>query len=134
MKVMIVDDYYDFASTLKDCFDYNGHTAEFYLFSTTAVQEALEFKPNWLVLDVRMPYISGVSVYKELKEIADFPFSVVFYSNYFDSQEVREEFINLKIPDEAMIPKTTNMEEDVVNKLIPALEKGYLKGGRRDEI
>ena len=133
MKVLIVDDYIDYAVTLKDKFGFDGHEAMYCLSSTNAVDVALGFKPDWLVLDVRMPYKSGVSVYRELNEKANFDFSVVFYSNYCYDLEVKKEFEYLKIPESVIIPKTTDMHIDVVDKLIPALQAGYLKGGKKDE-
>ena len=132
MKVLIIDDYFDYAVTLKDRFGFEGYEAMYCLNSTNAVDMALEFKPDWLVLDVRMPYKSGVSVYKDLNEKADFEFSVVFYSNYCNDQEVKKEFEDLRIPEAAIISKTTDMNGDVVDKIIPALNAEHLKGGKKD--
>jgi FixJ family two-component response regulator len=84
------------------------------------------------VVDVRMPYTSGVSVYKELNEKADFEFSVVFYSNYCNDPEVKREFEYLRIPEAAIISKTIDMNGDVVDKIIPALQAEHLKGGKKD--
>lgn len=132
MRVLIIDDYLDYAVTLKDKFGLEGHEAMYCLSSTNAVDIALNYKPDWLVLDVRMPYKSGVSVYKDLNEKADFGFSVAFYSNYCNHPDVINEFRTLDISDEVIIPKTTDLHSDVVDKLIPALQAGYLKGGNKD--
>lgn len=131
MRVLIIDDYFDYAFTLKDKFGFEGHEAEYCLDSTIAMELASEFKPDWMVVDVRMPFKSGVGVYKELKEKADFEFSVVFYSNYSKDSDVIMECKNLGIPAEVIIPKTTDLHGDVMDKLIPALEAGYLRGGKK---
>ncbi len=132
MRVLIIDDYADYALTLKDKFEFEGHEAECCLSSTNAVEIAKKFKPQWVVLDVRMPYKSGVSVYRDLNNEADFEFSAVFYSNYCSEPEVVKEFENLRIPNDVIIPKTTDFHLDVVEDLIPALEAGSLKGGKND--
>ena len=132
MRVLIIDDYFDYAVTLKDKFGFEGHEAMYCLNSIKAVEMALEFKPDWLVLDVRTPYKSGVSVYKDLNERADFEFSVVFYSNYCNHPDVIKEFKTLNVSNEVIITKTTDFHTDVVDKLIPALQAGYLKGGKKD--
>jgi DNA-binding response OmpR family regulator len=132
VKVLIIDDYLDYAFTLKDRFEFEGHEAMYCLTSTNAVNMALEFKPDWLILDVRMAYNSGVSVYRELKKKADFEFSVVFYSNYCNDKDVKKEFEDLRIPIAAIISKTTDMNGDVVDKIIPALQAGYIRGGKKD--
>jgi DNA-binding response OmpR family regulator len=133
MRVLIIDDYADYALTLKDKFEFEGHEAQYCISSTKAVEIAKRFKPNWVVFDVRMPHKSGVSVYSDLNKEADFEFSAVFYSNHSSEPEVVEEFKNLKIPDDVIIPKTTVLHEDVVDDLIPALEAGYLKGGKKSD-
>lgn len=133
MKVFIVDDYFDYAVPLKDRFGFEGHEAEYCMNSNIAVDVALKTKPDWLVLDIRMPFYTGVDVFKELKEKAKFLFSVVFYSNYCDDPDVRGELKNLNIPESVIIPKTDDLGSDVTDRLIPALKAGYLRGGRKDE-
>lgn len=129
MKVLIIDDYFDYAKTLTDNFCMKGYDAEFSLHSSQVVEFALEKKPEWVVLDFRLPFKSGLDVFKELKEIADFEFSVVFYSNYADEPEVVKELKALNIPEKVIIPKSTDLDYDVSAKLIPALEAGFLKIG-----
>lgn len=132
MRVLIIDDYSDYALTLKDKFEFEGHEAECCLSSTHAVKIAKKFKPDWVVLDVRMPYKSGVHVFKELKDEEGLEFSAVFYSNYINEPEVVKEFETLEVRDDVIIPKTTDFDSDVVDYLIPALEAGYLKGGKKN--
>lgn len=132
MRVLIIDDYVDFTIPLRDLFAVEGHEASYCLSGTYAVDMALEFKPDWLVLDVRMPHKSGVSVYKELNEKADFEFSAVFYTNYYTNQEIMEEFKTLGVSDTFIIPKTPDLPGDVIDKIIPALQAGHLKGGKKD--
>ncbi|UCH97299.1 MAG: response regulator transcription factor [Candidatus Aminicenantes bacterium] len=132
MRILIIDDYVDYAFNLKGKFRFAGHEAEYCLNSRTAVEFALKYKPDWVVLDVRMPYKSGVIVYRELKDRLDIEFSVVFYSNHCDDPDIIKEFRNLNVPDEVIIPKTTDMEDDVINKLIPALKSGYFTGGQKN--
>jgi DNA-binding response OmpR family regulator len=133
VRVLIVDDYIDYAIPLRDMFRYEGHETMYCLSSTGIVDLALEFKPDWVVLDIKMPHISGVSVYKELNEKADFEFSVVFYTNYCTDPEVLEEFKKLGVPDTFIIPKTVDFESDVLDKLIPALQEKKLVRGKKND-
>lgn len=132
MRVLIIDDYIDFARGLCDLFRFEGHEAVCCLNSITAVEMAKKMKPDWIVLDVRMPYKLGVKVFTDLKEQANFEFSAVFYTNYYTNQEVMDELSAIDQSDMVIIPKTTDLNGDVVDKLIPALQAGYLKGGKQD--
>ncbi len=132
MRVFILDDYIDYAIPLKDRFEFEGHKAMYCLSSDKAVDQAFDFKPDWLVVDVRLPYKSGVLVFKELNERADFEFSVVFYTNYRNDPEVLDEFKDLEIPNAVIIPKTMDLEGDFVDKLIPALQAKKLVGGKKN--
>jgi DNA-binding response OmpR family regulator len=132
MRVFIVDDYIDYAIPLRDRFKFEGHEAMYCLSSDKAVDQAFDFKPDWLVVDVRLPCKSGVSIYRELNEKADFEFSVVFYSNYCTDPDVLEEFKQLGVPDTVIIPKTVDFEGDVVDKLIPALQAKKFVGGKKN--
>jgi CheY-like chemotaxis protein len=132
MRVFIIDDYLDFARPLKDNFGFKGHTAEYCLDTNNAVQNALRFKPDWIVIDVRMPYKNGVEVFKELRDKANFEFSVVFYSNYLADPVIRELLIKLEIPEKVIFGKTGHTDHDVSEKLIPVLQAGYFKGGRKN--
>ncbi len=128
MRVFIVDDYKNIAIPLCDNFEILGHEAKFILKSQKAVSEVMEFKPDWLVLDIRMPYKSGLDIYRELKENADFQFKVVFYSLYFDDPEILKGLEDLKIPGDIRIDKTNDIAGDVPKIMIPALEAGRFHG------
>lgn len=128
MRVFIVDDYANIAIPLCKKFEILGHVAEYTLKSQKAVGEVMKFKPDWLVLDIRMPYKSGLDVYGELKEKADFQFKVVFYSLYFDDPKILKGLEDLKIPGDIRIDKTNNIAGDVPKKIIPALEAGRFHG------
>jgi len=129
-RVLIIEDYFDFAYSIRDNFEFKGYEAEYCISSINAVEYALTFRPDWVIIDVRMPYKMGLAVFKELNEKADFEFSVVFYSVYWGEKSIIDEFSKEKnIPDEVKIHKTTDLEQDISERIIPALKNGYLKGG-----
>lgn len=132
MKVLIIDDFLDYAQVLRDTFRFKGHDAEFCIDSRQVLDLVLKLKPLWIVLDVRMPFKSGLEIFMELKEQVGFEFSAVFYSNFSDSPDVVIELKKFNIPEEAIIPKSTDLDRDVSEKLIPALEAGYLRGGKKN--
>ncbi|MCI0470161.1 MAG: response regulator, partial [Candidatus Aminicenantes bacterium] len=124
MRVFIVEDYVDIVRPLMDNFRMLGHEVEFILDSRNAVQNIIHFKPDWLILDIRMPYKNGLDVFKELKGKADIRFKVVFYSLYFDDPKILKGLNDLRIPDDIRIAKSNDYPYDVNNKIIPALEAG----------
>jgi len=132
MKVFIIDDYLDFAHPIRDNFEFKGYEAEYCCLSSNAKELALRFRPNWIIFDIRLPYKSGIELFKELDSEANFEFSAVFYSAYLPDPEWIEQLNKLGAPDEAKIEKTTDLERDVTEKIIPALEVGYLKGGKKN--
>lgn len=133
MRVFIIDDYFDFADPLKYNFMKKGHTTEYCIDSLSAVKNAIKFKPDWVVIDIRMPFKNGVEVFMELREKANFEFSAVFYSLYLSDPTVIAVLTELSVRDEAKIEKSTNLDRDVSEKLIPALKAAYLKGGKKNE-
>jgi DNA-binding response OmpR family regulator len=132
MRVLIIDDYIDYAIPLRDLFALEGYEAMYCLSGTNAIQVALEFRPQWIVIDVRIPYKSGVKVYTDLDRQANFEFSAVFYTNYYTDQELKDVLKTIEQTDMVIIPKSPDLPGDVVDKLIPALQAGYLKGGKKD--
>ena len=53
------------------------------------VKIALDFKPDWIVLDLLMPHVLGTDIFNELNKLADFEFSAVFYSSCHKHHPVR---------------------------------------------
>ncbi len=82
--------------------------------------------------ETAMPHKLGLEVLKKIDEQATFEFSMVFYSNHFNDLPVIEDFKESGIPESVKIPKTTDLDDDVTNKIIPALRNNYKTGGKKD--
>jgi DNA-binding NarL/FixJ family response regulator len=53
-----------------------------------AIEKALEWKPDLIMLDIRLPLLDGFSAAREIKQHADIP--ILFFSIY-DTNEILEE-------------------------------------------
>ena len=69
IKFLVVDDEKGVSDQLKEFLENRGYKA----FATTDGEKALELarneKPNIVILDIRMPGLSGIDVLRELKKI-----------------------------------------------------------------
>ena len=67
MRILIVDDEEELCEALKDFFEYKGYE----VYTSDTGEKALEVvntqSPNWVLLDIKLPDISGLDVLKEIK-------------------------------------------------------------------
>ncbi|MGE5633781.1 MAG: response regulator transcription factor [Deltaproteobacteria bacterium] len=65
---MVVDDELDICLTLKVVLENNGFMVDYYYNPVVALNE---FKSNFydlIVIDIKMPYINGLQLYREIKK------------------------------------------------------------------
>lgn len=67
-RILIVDDNADSAETLSMVLDSLGHLTRVVLDSREALAAALDFKPNIAILDIGMPYLSGLDLARKFRE------------------------------------------------------------------
>ena len=67
-RILIVDDNADSAETLSMVLDSLGHLTRVVLDSREALAAALDFKPNVAILDIGMPYLSGLDLARKFRE------------------------------------------------------------------
>lgn len=67
MKILIIDDNFDYANLLKDGFEKRGHSAKIEIKPLKGVETAIEIKPDLIILDVFMPRENGFQISQELK-------------------------------------------------------------------
>lgn len=68
-KVLLVDDEIEFVSTLADRLYLRGIHANTANDGENAIQLVTEEKPDLVVLDIKMPGLSGIEVLKAIKKI-----------------------------------------------------------------
>ena len=102
LKVMLVDDNRDFLLELREILSLYGYEAKLVFDSTHALEVARKFKPNVIVLDLRMNKMNGFHLAETLKtskETCDIP--IIGMSGYFP------------IDDRAALLDMSNMDERI---------------------
>ena len=71
-KIAIVDDEVDICLYLATILEDEGYEAVVIDYTKPIMERLLEEKPNLVILDIMMPGVSGLSLYKKLREHAAF--------------------------------------------------------------
>lgn len=87
-KVMVVDDDREFLQELKETLELSGYKVAEVNDPTKVQEQADVFKPDMLVLDLKMEGMSGFEVAEELKHFAaTSKIPVVAMTGYFNEEE-----------------------------------------------
>ncbi|MCL7488255.1 MAG: response regulator [Desulfobulbaceae bacterium] len=68
IKILVVDDEEEFASTLADRLELRGFNAEAVNCGEDALMKIVKEPPDVVVLDLKMPDMSGLEILNEIKE------------------------------------------------------------------
>ena len=82
MKVMILDDEPLIVEGLCACLEQEGHEVRYAYTGQAAIKLALEYKPDIMLIDYRLPDINGVDVVREIEQSYMCP--TVFLTAYSD--------------------------------------------------
>lgn len=85
--VHVVDDNPDIRLYLTDLLRQMGHTVDAYADATAFLQESTDIAPSVLVLDVRMPGMSGVELQEQMRAMGRTT-PIIFISGESQSQEI----------------------------------------------
>jgi len=87
-KILIVDDDPEFTEELKELLSLSGYEAVVVNDSTQAFNVACTFKPDVIVLDIKMSEMDGFKVLEKLKESSDTTnIQVIAMTGYFTKEE-----------------------------------------------
>jgi DNA-binding response OmpR family regulator len=87
--VLVADDDPDFAESIEPVLQQNGYVVEIARNGQEALQKASTPGLTCLVLDLRMPLLTGIEVFLKLRETST-PVPTVFVSGYADQDALRE--------------------------------------------
>ncbi len=85
-KILIIDDDKDMCQLLSDVVISEGHTPFTAYDGRTAIQELRTHTPDLVLLDIKLPGMSGMDVLQELKEI-DEDLNVIMLTGYGDIKD-----------------------------------------------
>jgi CheY-like chemotaxis protein len=71
LRVLVVDDHLDGVRSLVQLLRARGHTVAFAINGFAALGEAREFKPQVIIVDMRLPDMTGLDVARQLKSEPD---------------------------------------------------------------
>lgn len=77
MKILIVEDDLELRNELKILLDDNGYDASVLTSFQNAKQEILESKVDLVLLDIKIPYMNGQQLLKEIRKVSDIPIIMV---------------------------------------------------------
>lgn len=117
-KVLVVDDELDMRTFITTLLETSGFKPIAATDGVEGLEAARSRKPAVIILDVMMPKLSGISMYRDLKndpELKDIPvimLSALSKKTFFHSQEVLDEYKSEKIPEPAAyIEKPADADE-----------------------
>src|SRR5688572_24280416 len=67
LRILVVDDHLDGVHALVRLLETQGHSVTFAINGFAALEAAREFKPNVVILDMRLPDMGGLDVARQLK-------------------------------------------------------------------
>lgn len=127
-KILIADDEEDVRSSLKRILT---RRFECDVFEAASGEEALDYlkkdKFDLVLLDIKMPGISGMDVIKEKKKLKYQP--VIWVITGFDSEEIAREVIKEGADEYIPKPFSTRLLDTKVRNFLAQIGKYKLKGG-----
>ena len=127
-KILIVDDELDVRIYVRTLFETSGYTPIVTRNGKEGLEKAKELSPDLIILDVMMPEVGGVTMYRELKtdlELKDIPVIMLTgigeksFSHYL-------KMLNLKVKDPIPQPDA-HMEKPLDHEKLLELAKKILR-------
>ncbi len=88
-RILIVDDEAFVGELLSEYLTGNGYAVMTAENGEDAIAAYSQFKPDAVILDIRMPGMSGIDVLKRMKELDNKP-AIIMSSAYGDSETINE--------------------------------------------
>jgi CheY-like chemotaxis protein len=113
-KIIIIDDEKSFVNILTTALEKLGFEVKFYLDSCEALKNVIEDKPDIILLDVMMPGLNGIEVFKHLKQdLRDQRTKIFFLTNLEETEsgiKIDDNFA-LSVGADGYIKKTDDLEK-----------------------
>lgn len=93
IKFLVVDDEPDVVDSVSELFTLRNYTVVTATSGTKALEQMKKENPNIIILDIRMPDISGIEVLKEIKK--NYPKARVIMLTGVEDESVKNQAIGL---------------------------------------
>jgi len=88
LRILVVDDHLDGVHSLVQMLRARGNTVAFAINGFAAIAEAREFKPQVIIVDMKLPDMTGIDVAKQLKFEPDLEgVRIIVFSGSPESQQ-----------------------------------------------
>lgn len=77
MKILIIEDDLELRDELKILLDNNGYQGIILIDFKNALSEILKIDPDLILLDIKIPYLNGQQLLKQLREVSTIPVIMV---------------------------------------------------------
>lgn len=134
-KLLIVDDEYIERSALKFIIENNcPQIAGFDEASTgrEAVAKALSFKPDIIMIDIKMPGINGIEASREIKRLC--PGCRIVFLTAYDYFDYAQEAIKIGVEDFIVKPAPNEQVIEVINRITASLDMERVKVTKQVEL
>lgn len=121
-KVLLVDDEVEFASALAERLKLRSYDARAVFCAEDAVAAVLNDPPEVMVLDIKMPGISGVDILRAVKQIAP-GITVIMLSGHGNIEGIGEE-LRGDIFDYALKPIDFEQLKEKIDRALQKQAKG----------
>lgn len=101
-KILVIDDEVEVCRLLRDFLTREGYVVEYATLGSEGIKKFKTFKPRLVLLDVRMPEMSGVEVMKEIRKL-DKKVGIIMATALVD-QDVVDEAIKMGASDYIIKP------------------------------
>ena len=98
-KILVVDDEFNIVKTIVSRLKANNYDIAAAYDGIQAVQKAHEEKPDLIILDIRMPAGSGVTVYENLQMDVVTSFIPVIFITAYDDENTRKKVMEMGAAD-----------------------------------
>jgi len=140
-KILVVDDDPDILELLFYNLEKEGFNVKTVEDSTHAIDTALQFKPDLIILDLMMPKVSGIEVCKRLRKMPRFKQTTIFFltarsEHYYHEAALDtggDDFIEKIVGLRALTNKVSTVlkKKYTIRKSKPEISIGSLKVNRR---
>jgi DNA-binding response OmpR family regulator len=114
-SVLIIEDSLYLAESLADMINIKGHTSIIAPNGVEGVRMALEYKPDLILLDIRLPDIDGYEVYRRIRNDAWGETAKIIVLTASESIENISK--NIDLPQELVLFKPDWSVKDLIEKI-----------------